>query len=56
MNRESPNAIWFAYGIEADRKERVCRLRLAISNPTVIFAAFKIWVLEIYRGSSVSDR
>ena len=52
----SPNVIAFAYGIEGNRKERVCSLRLSIGGPTVIFAVLKIGVFEIYLGPPVSDR
>src|SRR5262249_56262018 len=55
MNRESPNAMGFAYRIEADRKQRVCSLRLPVGGPTVIFAVLKIWVREIYLASPVPD-
>src|SRR5262249_11123299 len=55
MNRECSDAMGLAYPIEADRKERVCSLRLSVGHPTVIFAVLEIWVFEIYLGSPVSD-
>src|SRR5215469_4623882 len=56
MKGESSNGITLAYGIERHCKERVCSLRLSVSNPTVVFTMLKIGVLESYRSSPVSDR
>jgi len=56
MNGERPNAIAVPYGIESNRKERVCTLRLSVGDPRVIVPVLESGVLKIYRSPPVSDR
>ena len=56
MNREGADAGRRAARIEGQREQRVCRLRLPICDPFVVWLADEVRIFEIDRAARVSAR